>query len=64
LLTRRHLWQLAGSGAVVVGSVALVALGAPIWGGLVVLAAAPWVTVVGQEIDARRRELAAASTTS
>jgi len=64
MLTERHLWQLAGSGAVVVGSVGLVALGWPISVGLVLLSAAPWVTVVGQEIDARRRELAAERATA
>ena len=56
-LTRRHLWQLAASLAVALLSVVLVALGSPLSVGLVVLSFVPWVTVIAQERDARRKEL-------
>ena len=53
LLTRTfdrfHLLLIAGSAAVVVGSVALVAAGASLSWGLLVLALTPWVTVIGYE---------------
>ena len=38
-------------------SVVLVALGSPLSVGLVVLSFVPWVTVIAQERDARRKEL-------
>jgi len=51
---RVHLVLVAVSAAVVLGSVALVAAGAPLVWGLLLLAVTPWVTVVGHGLVGRR----------
>ena len=51
-----HWWMLAGSMALTVTAVGFVAAGGAMPVGLIVVAAVPWVTVVGQEIEAFRHE--------
>ncbi len=51
-----HWWMLAGSMALTVTAVGFVAAGGAMPVGLTVVAAVPWVTVVGQEIEAFRHE--------
>jgi low temperature requirement protein LtrA len=51
-----HWWMLAGSMALTVTAVGFVAAGGAMPVGLTVVAAVPWVTVVGQEIQAFRHE--------
>ena len=54
--TVRTWWMLAGSMALTVTAVGFVAAGGAMPVGLIVVAAVPWVTVVGQEIEAFRHE--------
>lgn len=51
-----HWWMLAGSMALTMMAVGFVAAGGAMPVGLIVVAAVPWVTVVGQEIEAFRHE--------
>jgi low temperature requirement protein LtrA len=51
-----HWWMLTGSMALTVTAVGFVAAGGAMPVGLTVIAAVPWVTVVGQEIEAFRHE--------